>query len=521
MATEAKKTNIIFSAMLQKLKRMKKGTMMLTFFALGILCGEGQDLGNRRLHFSIHTAGSAVLQDKLDVYFWRDFIYQSRFDEANVLQVSPNADNTYSFSLPPITTLGRIVVSSSTLGEVISYGIVEPGDSIIAAAAPDEAGDIRTVFSGRGSKKYNFCTQIGLQLGAMMQSINGWTRAEENLGPPLRMFAVKDSLLSLYGHQLALDREINPAVKAVIARDIYGVLHLRLVSYLAYHYSRATGTPKSDLGALLDKALTSGDMTPADTSALSKSCIEFLVERAKLKLTKQKDPDFTTDDLYTTRIITFKNLYDELKTHFNGALREQLLAYCITDFWTIDVFFGGTDAEQYTDCMRDAAGLFRDPFRKSVIEKQLMTLGKGAAAFDFALPDSTGRMFRLADFRNKIVLVDMWSNPCRGCKEFGREFDRVIYPHIKNNPDFAVLSINLNSDRAKWLQGVKTYSRPDYINLGVGDLGFDHPMVKHYSITGVPKLLLIDRDGKILSATVPFFNRYQDLLELLQEALHQ
>src|SRR4051812_11046304 len=51
------------------------------------------------------------------------------------------------------------------------------------------------------------------------------------------------------------------------------------------------------------------------------------------------------------------------------------------------------------------------------------------SAPEFALPDSTGKMVTLKDYRGKVVLLDFWATWCHGCKmeipwfaEFSRKY---------------------------------------------------------------------------------------------------
>jgi len=43
----------------------------------------------------------------------------------------------------------------------------------------------------------------------------------------------------------------------------------------------------------------------------------------------------------------------------------------------------------------------------------------------FALPDSTGKEFSLADFKGKYVLVDFWYSGCAPCR-IGKMVDKKI-----------------------------------------------------------------------------------------------
>jgi hypothetical protein len=47
----------------------------------------------------------------------------------------------------------------------------------------------------------------------------------------------------------------------------------------------------------------------------------------------------------------------------------------------------------------------------------------------------------------------------------------------------------------------------------------DHPVIKHYQVTGYPRPLLIDKDGRIFSAAASDLRDREKLKSLLNEAL--
>ncbi len=148
----------------------------------------------------------------------------------------------------------------------------------------------------------------------------------------------------------------------------------------------------------------------------------------------------------------------------------------------------------------------------------LSTFGKGSEAYDFKLKDSSGRVVNLSDFKGKIVFIDIWANPCTGCLKFKRDFENAVYPVFRIIGDFVVISINVDAQREKWLKGIPKYSNPGFVNLSTEKFA-GHPLIDKYRIAAVPTLLLIDREGKIISATLPYAASSKALIKIIRESL--
>jgi hypothetical protein len=281
-------------------------------------------------------------------------------------------------------------------------------------------------------------------------------------------------------------------------------------------YSESDSTFRNEIEAALVSLFT----TPATglSAAIlydSKEYIEYLYVKSKFELVYQFNKKFVLKDLYATEEFSFKDLYDKIKKDYDGVIREKLLAYHCVDYADLCLFFQGSDADEFTYCLRDAVSVIQNPYLRNSVAKQLKTMGKGADAFNFSLPDSSGKIISLSDFRGKIVFIDLWHNPCTGCKVFNLEFDKKVYPFIKDNPEVVIISISMNLTKSKWLDGVVKYSRPEFVNLYTAGLGDQHPFIKHYNVLAIP----IDRNGKIISATVPFTGKGEDLLALINNSL--
>ena len=68
----------------------------------------------------------------------------------------------------------------------------------------------------------------------------------------------------------------------------------------------------------------------------------------------------------------------------------------------------------------------------------------------------------------------------------------------------------------RWQELEISYAKKTYTN----GTGINHDVIRHYSVTGYPRPLLIDREGKIFSASASDLRNKEKLRTLLEAVLH-
>lgn len=124
-------------------------------------------------------------------------------------------------------------------------------------------------------------------------------------------------------------------------------------------------------------------------------------------------------------------------------------------------------------------------------------------AFPFALPDTTKKIVRMEDFRGKVLILDFWFSGCKPCMDLTVNMKDALKKI--NDEDVVVISINVDKNELQWKESIKSglYTHEGYINLNASSSGSRHQILNHYSIIGFPQLVIIDREGKIISSTPP------------------
>lgn len=142
----------------------------------------------------------------------------------------------------------------------------------------------------------------------------------------------------------------------------------------------------------------------------------------------------------------------------------------------------------------------------------------GKSAYNFSLPDSTGRMISLKDFKGKVIFIDVWATwcgPCRGQIPFLKE----IEAEYSDNKDIIFMSISLDrqQDRQKWINMIKKENLQGVQLLD--DMG--KSFGKKYQISAIPRFLLVSKEGKWIEIRCPLPEAKDDLKRYLNSALRE
>lgn len=122
------------------------------------------------------------------------------------------------------------------------------------------------------------------------------------------------------------------------------------------------------------------------------------------------------------------------------------------------------------------------------------TIKAGQPSPTFSCPDINGKMVSLADLRGKYVYIDVWATWCGPC--------RGELPHLKKleeayaGKDIEFVSLSCDRDKAAWEKMVKGEELKG-IQL---HMGTDDPFMDKYIISGIPRFILLDREGRIVKA---------------------
>lgn len=179
----------------------------------------------------------------------------------------------------------------------------------------------------------------------------------------------------------------------------------------------------------------------------------------------------------------------------------------IAGFGTVYVSFAPSDNGRPGN-QETAAGSGESELTTDAAASPLAGLNKGAmAAFlvrpkplelpDFSFADAEGGSKTLADFRGKVVLLNIWATWCVPCREEMPAFDELQTK--LGGEDFEVVAVNI--DKGGGEKAASFLKETGATNLAL----YTDPSGKLFvtlKAVGMPTTLLIDRDGKEIARLV-------------------
>jgi thiol-disulfide isomerase/thioredoxin len=101
-----------------------------------------------------------------------------------------------------------------------------------------------------------------------------------------------------------------------------------------------------------------------------------------------------------------------------------------------------------------------------------------------------GKKFRLADQKNKIIVLDFWASWCGPCLQAMPQVDSVAREFASQ--DVRLVAINLQETPEK----IRTALERLKLETEVA-LDRDGRVAERYGATAIPQTVIIDRDGKV------------------------
>lgn len=155
-------------------------------------------------------------------------------------------------------------------------------------------------------------------------------------------------------------------------------------------------------------------------------------------------------------------------------------------------------------------------FEKAYFEalKAVSTFKAGTAGYNFSYPDTSGKTVSLKNLKGKVVLVDMWATWCGPCKAEIPHLQKLEEEMAGKDVEFVSISVDVEKDKEKWKQFVadKKLGGTQLFASGWSD------MAKFYSVTGIPRFMVFDKKGNIVSVDAPRPST-PDLKLMLEKAL--
>jgi thiol-disulfide isomerase/thioredoxin len=168
----------------------------------------------------------------------------------------------------------------------------------------------------------------------------------------------------------------------------------------------------------------------------------------------------------------------------------------LSDKLLLNLFLNHIQTQDINALYQRVRPLIKDTACLTALDESAKVL-PGMPVADFELPDLTGKTMRLADFKGKMMFVDVWFTGCGACAAYYRNVLKEAEETLGDEKDIVFISISTDRSQELWTRSVGSgkYSSANVVNLYTK--GADHPWVKYYQFESVPKMIIINREGQI------------------------
>ena len=120
----------------------------------------------------------------------------------------------------------------------------------------------------------------------------------------------------------------------------------------------------------------------------------------------------------------------------------------------------------------------------------------GKVAPDFELISDKGETVRLSDLYGQYLFIDVWATWCGGCV-MEIPYMEKLQAHFADDKRIKLISISWDYTREVWLDYLKKHPA-NWAQYIVDKENMDF-MKKEYRMTFIPRFLLLDPEGRIIS----------------------
>jgi thiol-disulfide isomerase/thioredoxin len=214
----------------------------------------------------------------------------------------------------------------------------------------------------------------------------------------------------------------------------------------------------------------------------------LVIENYRISLNKAMQADTTL-----SKIAFVKNSTKDIKSIY---IRESIISMLFNNV-------NNKNVNYYSDYEEIMAMLVSNRMKEK-LNGRLQTAQStpsGAKSVGFEYESYDGKKVSLADFKGKIVYIDIWATWCGPCIKQMPALKELIKEYEGKNIAFLVISVDDKKDFAKWKKMVPFY------NVGgthlISDNALNSEFMKAYSVGLIPRSILLDTNGNIINNIAP------------------
>lgn len=145
--------------------------------------------------------------------------------------------------------------------------------------------------------------------------------------------------------------------------------------------------------------------------------------------------------------------------------------------------------------------------------KEYANVQIGSKVTDFTLPDIKRKDKTLYKNLGKYTIIDFWASWCAPCRQENPNIVELYGKYQKKG--LKIIGVSLDTDEQKWISAIE---KDNLTWLQLSNLiGWKEPLVQHFKITSIPKLIIVDKNGIIVAKDL----RGKELAKKIEELFTQ
>lgn len=203
---------------------------------------------------------------------------------------------------------------------------------------------------------------------------------------------------------------------------------------------------------------------------------------------------YLTDEIFDADVATFDKAFADLKIAY-----EELK----TNTKTLDTAFTNIDDKDFEQMHK----AYKDYHNGKVALRTALPKGTVSPTFE-NYENFAGGTTSLSDLKGKYVYVDVWATWCGPCKREIPSLKEVEKKYHGKNIEFVSISVDdarrSGSDEKAHAAWKKMVAEKELGGIQLfSDKAWQSDFVRNYKINGIPRFILIDPDGNIVSPDAP------------------
>jgi thiol-disulfide isomerase/thioredoxin len=383
---------------------------------------------------------------------------------------------------------------------------VSPGDTIHLSVTDDSLASkrYRLTITGNNTAHYEFSNFLKLNsiinMDRELKRYSGnWTEFQKTCK---KNYQNEVALLNEY----SLKHKVSEQFRSFFKDEFYSEYLMNLLLPFTANRSESYSTAESYLKSI-------GADTLFNSAGLFRHqpyrqfCQDFLKHIIK---TKTKSIDRHNENLL---------LYTFVNENYNGRIREYFLTFLFNKLIKLKT----DESDKIVEKIFAGSNQFSDQELKNhILKKYVLNANINQhlpdSILNIELSDSKGKKTELGkvinSLRGKYILIDNWASWCGPCLQEIYKSKEIVKTGVLNKDSIEILYLSQDESRLKWKRAVsknKNLMRNSYLFVG-----FPNAFSLYFNISSIPRYILLNKEGKLISLDAPRVSEYPDLLKLIK-----